>query len=171
MRRAGRATLLVMAALVLAGCQHPGQNVYRYDEVGKASLVNFGTIVGVREVAVEGKNTGLGAATGAAAGGLAGSQFGQGGGNAVATLAGVVIGGIAGALAEQAAANRTATEYTVTLENGVTMTVVQDHNEGERILRPGERVILQVTGGTQRVLPADQLPTQIKRPAGIKVVD
>jgi outer membrane lipoprotein SlyB len=59
----------------------------------------------------------------------------------------------------------------VTLENGVTMTVVQDHNEGERVLKPGDRVMLQVTGGVQRVLPADQLPTEIKRPKGIKVID
>lgn len=83
----------------------------------------------------------------------------------------MVIGGIVGALAEQAAANRKALEYTVTLETGATVTVVQDHDEGERVLQPGERVMLQVTGGTQRVLAADNLPTELKRPTGIKVID
>jgi outer membrane lipoprotein SlyB len=167
----GKLLAVLLSALLLAGCQRPGQNVYSASEVGKASLVIFGTIVAVREVAVKGKNTGLGAAAGGAAGGIIGNQFGRSGGSAAATLAGVVIGGIAGALAEQAAANRTATEYTITLENGVTMTVVQDHNEGERVLKPGDRVMLQVSGGVQRVLPADQLPTEIKRPKGIKVID
>jgi outer membrane lipoprotein SlyB len=171
MNRCAKLLVSIAALLVLAACQHPGQNVYRYDEVGKASLINFGTVVAVREVAVQGRNTGLGAATGAAAGGLAGSQFGSGGGSAAATLAGVIIGGIAGAMAEQGAANRTASEYTVVLETGVTMTVVQDHNDGERILQPGERVMLQVTGGTQRVLAAQGLPTEIKRPTGIAVID
>ncbi len=161
----------IACILAAAGCQRPGQNVYSYSEVGKASLVNFGTLLAAREVAVQGQNTGAGALAGAAAGGIAGNQIGRGGGNAAATLVGVVIGGIVGALAEQAAANRKALEYTVTLETGATITVVQDHDEGERVLEPGERVMVQVTGGTQRVLPADNLPTELKRPAGIKVTD
>lgn len=161
----------MLCILGLGACQRPGQNVYSYSEVGKASLVNFGTVVAVRDVDVQGKNTGAGALAGAAGGGIAGSQIGSGGGNAAATLAGVVIGGVAGAVAEQAMANRKAVEYTVTLETGATITVVQDHNEGERVIKPGDRVMVQVSGGTQRVLPADQLPTQIKRPQGIKVVD
>lgn len=158
-------------ALVIGGCQRPGQNVYNYNEVGRSSLVNFATILAVREVNIRGKNTGLGAGVGAAAGGIAGSGMGRGSGRAGAMLAGAVIGGIAGALAEQAAANRMGLEYTLILETGVTMTVVQDRNEGERVFKPGDRVMLQVSGGTQRVLPADHLPTQIKRPLGIKVLD
>lgn len=163
--------LSIACILVVAGCQRPGQNVYSYKEVGKASEVLFGTVLAVREVDVQGQNTGVGALVGGAAGGVAGNQIGHGGGNVAATLAGVVIGGVAGALAEQAAANRKALEYTVTLQTGATITVVQDHNEGERVLQPGERVMLQVVGGTQRVLPADNLPTEIKRPAGVTVTD
>lgn len=158
-------------AIALMGCQHPGQSVYSSSEVGKASLVNFGTVVAVREVAIHGQNSGIGAGVGAAAGGIAGSQFGNSGGAAAATLAGVLIGGIVGAIAEQEAANRTGIEYTVTLQNGVTMMVVQEKNQGDRIMQPGERVMVQVSGGVQRVLPADNLPTEIKRPKGIKVID
>lgn len=166
-----RVVLLAACGMAVTGCQRPGQNVYSYTEVGKASLVNFGTVLAVREVAVQGQNTGLGAAVGATAGGIGGSQIGHGAGTAAATLAGVVVGGIVGALAEQAAANRTALEFTVIMQTGATITVVQDHNEGERVLQPGDRVIVQVTGGTQRVLAADHLPTQVQRPVGIKVVD
>lgn len=166
-----RLVLIAAAAVALVGCQRPGQNVYNYNEVGKASLVNFGTVVGVREVDVKGQNTGAGAAVGATAGGVAGYGLSNGGGTAAATLGGIVVGGVIGALAEQAAANRTAVEYTVTLETGATVTIVQDHNDGEQQIKPGDRVMIQVSGGTQRVLPANQLPTEIKRPAGIKVTD
>lgn len=162
---------LLLAALTVIGCQRPGQNVYNYNEVGKASMVNFGTVVAVREVDVQGQNTGAGAAIGAAGGGIAGNALSGGKATAGGTLAGVVIGGVIGALAEQAAANRTAVEYTVTLETGATVTIVQDHNEGEQAIVPGDRVMVQVSGGTQRVLPANQLPTEIKRPKGIKVID
>lgn len=162
----------ILAALAaLAGCQRPGQNVYSYSEVGKASMVNFGTVVAVREVDVQGQNTGAGAAIGAAGGGIAGNALSGGNFKAGGTIAGVIVGGVIGALAEQAAANRTAAEYTITLETGATITVVQDHNDGEAPISPGDRVMVQVSGGTQRVLPANALPTEINRPKGIKVID
>jgi len=160
-----------LCILSLASCQRPGQNVYNYNEVGKTSVVNFGTVVAVREVNVQGQNTGLGAAAGAAAGGIAASQIGHGGGKAAATLGGVLIGGAVGALTEQLAANRKALEYTVTLETGTTITVVQDHNEGEKVIKPGDRVMVQVSGGTQRILPADGMPTQIQHPEGIHITN
>ncbi len=162
---------LLVCCGFLAGCQRPGQNVYSASEVGRTALVNFGTVITAREVNVQGQNTGAGGLVGGAAGGIAGSQIGRGGGNAAATLGGVVVGAIAGALIEQAAANRTATEYVVTMETGATLTLVQDRTDGDAEIRPGDRVMVQLSGGKQRVLPANALPTQIKRPAGIKVVD
>jgi outer membrane lipoprotein SlyB len=167
----GVVALALGLALLLSACQRPGPNVYTGKEVGKASFVSFGTVLAVREVTVQGENTWLGAGVGAAAGGIGGSAIGSGAGNAATTLAGVVVGGVAGALAEQAISGRTALEYTVTMESGLTMAVVQDRNEGDRVLQPGERVMLQTSGATQRVLPANQLPTQISRPMGVKVVD
>ncbi len=157
--------------MLLGACQQPGQNVYSSSEVGKASLVNFGTVVAVRDVDIQAEQTRIGAGVGGAAGGIAGSQFGRGGGSAGAALAGVLIGAAIGALAEQAAGNRKGLEYTVTLETGATVMVVQNQNQGDRVLQPGERVIVQLSGGTQRVLPAGNLPSEIKRPVGIKVVD
>jgi outer membrane lipoprotein SlyB len=162
---------LMLTCLLLAGCQRPGQNVYSAREVGRTSLVNFGTVVAVRDVNVQGESSGLGGAAGAAAGGIGGSQIGRGGGNAAATLGGVVAGALIGALVEQAAANRTATEYVVTMQTGVTLTLVQDRNEGEAPINVGDRVMVQLSGGKQRVLPAAALPTEIKRPEGIKVTD
>ena len=158
------------ASFALGACQGPGQNVYDQTEVGQATVVNFGTVVAERPVKVNGQG-GAGMLVGGAGGGIAGSAFGEGTGNIAATAAGVLIGGLVGALAEHAATDHTATEYTSTLESGKTITIVQDPNPGDAPIRPGDRVMVQMQGDTQRVLPAANLPTQIQRPQGIKVTD
>jgi outer membrane lipoprotein SlyB len=97
--------------------------------------------------------------------------MGKGTGKGWTTGAGLVAGLAAGALAEQAMADRDGLEYTITLETGNTIVVTQESKEGERVMAAGERVMVQTTGAYQRVLPANNLPTEIKRPAGVKVVD
>jgi outer membrane lipoprotein SlyB len=171
MRRVSVVAVMLLALGALAGCQHPGQNVYSSREVGRATSVNFGTVLAVREIAIKGEQTGLGAATGGAIGGVAGSQFGRSGGKVASTLGGVLVGGLAGAATEQAIADRRGLEYTVTLQSGTTLTIAQERAAGDRILQPGERVMVQMSGTHQRVLPADQLPTEIKRPVGVTVKD
>lgn len=88
-----------------------------------------------------------------------------------AVIGGVVVGAIAGHAAEQALANSVGMEYTLVTEKGKPMTVAQNHNKGDKVLQKGERVIVQTSGSYQRVLPADHLPEQIKRPKGITIVD
>jgi outer membrane lipoprotein SlyB len=164
--------MAVGAVVLLAGCQNPSQNRYRAAEVGKSSAVSFATVLAVREIDVIGQNSGIGAAAGGAMGGVAGNQFGQSGGNLAATLGGALVGLAVGALAEQAINDRKGLEYTLILESGVTLTVTQElPGADEKMLAVGERVIVQNTGGYQRVLPASNLPTQVKRPQGLKVVD
>lgn len=172
MKKALVAATILGVVLVLGGCaRNQSQNVYRYDEVGQASAVTFGTVVSNRTVDIVGKNTGAGALVGAAAGAGAGSYIGNGSGSVWAAGAGLLIGAMVGAAAEQAAADRQGVEYVVTLQSGVTLTVVQDIGKDESVIPSGSRVMVQNTGGYQRVLPADALPTEIARPKGIKVVD
>jgi outer membrane lipoprotein SlyB len=54
------------------------------------------------------------------------------------------------------------------LENGKTLTVAQNISEKDVIHKIGDRVIVQINGQYQRVLPANDLPTEIERPKGIK---
>jgi len=171
MRAFVAALVLLITAGVLTACQNPSQNAYRYNEVGKSSAVSFGTVIAVRTIDIIGRNTGAGALVGGAAGAGAGSAIGAGSGNGWAIGAGLVAGAVVGALAEQAISDRKGLEYTVILESGVTLTLAQENPPNERPLEVGERVIVQNTGGYQRVLPASQLPTEVKRPQGIKVVD
>lgn len=168
MKKLGLAVLL----LALAGCAtNPGQSQYKWNEVGQSTLVEFGTVIQVREVGITGPNSGVGALAGTAAGAAVGSQIGQGSGNTAAIIGVAIAGAIAGSALEQAAANTTGMEYVITTEKGRTMTVVQNMNKGDVVLPPGSRVMVQTSGSYQRVLPADTLPTEIKRPKGIKVVD
>ncbi len=165
---------LVLAATIfaLAGCAtSPGQSQYKWSEVGQSTLVEFGTIIQAREVGITGQTSGAGAAVGAAAGVAAGSQVGNGAGNAAAMVGAAVIGAVAANAIEQAAANTTGIEYVVTTEKGRTMTIVQNMNKGDVLLNAGQRVMVQTSGSYQRVLPADSLPTEIRRPQGIRVVD
>ncbi|MGB4101044.1 MAG: hypothetical protein WBK91_03970 [Alphaproteobacteria bacterium] len=170
-RRFSIPALAFAVLLLTSGCAHQSQNVYNYDEVGKSSAVTFGTVVGIRMIDINGKNTGVGALGGAGAGAAVGSQIGSGTGNAAAIGVGLLVGAVAGGLAEQAMSDRQGVEYVVTLESGVTLTLAQEAPKSERIMQVGERVMVQNSGGYQRVLPATQLPTEIKRPKGIKVVD
>lgn len=167
-----RALVVALAAATfLSACQNPSRNTYRYDEVGKSSAVSFGTVLALREIDIIGRNTGLGAAAGAGIGAGAGSYAGSGSGSAWAVGAGLLAGAVAGAVAEQAAANRKGLEYTVMLETGVTLTVAQESPASEPAIPVGSRVMVQNTGGYQRVIAADNLPTEMKRPQGIKLVD
>ena len=155
----------------LTGCATQGQSRYSFQDVGRASVVEFGTVVASRQVDIRGQNTGVGGVVGGTAGGLAMSNVGQGSGNVAAILGGVLVGAAIGAMAEQAASDRVGVEYTITLANGKTITIVQEQAAGDRVFSPSERVMVQANGTYQRVLPADHLPNQIARPQGIKVVD
>ncbi|WP_201750321.1 hypothetical protein [Tautonia marina] len=167
-----RYVVVLLVAISLAGCaKQQGQNQYRYNEVGQSVLVDFGTIVDVREIDITGRNTGAGATAGALAGGGAGAYVGDGSGQIWAAAGGALAGAIIGAAAEQAAADSKGIEYTVVTEQGKAMTVAQNLNSEDKVLEKGQRVMVQTTGSYQRVLPADHLPEEIKRPKGIKVVD
>lgn len=162
---------LALVAIITSACANTSQNTYNETEVGKATTVTFGTVLGTREVDIKGENSGLGAIGGAAVGAGLGSEFGSGTGNAWATGLGAVAGLAAGALGEQELKDRKGVEYTITLESGETMTIVQELASGETVFPAGSRVMVQDYGKYQRVLSAAHLPETLSRPKGVKVVD
>lgn len=158
--------------IFLAGCVHnQGQNTYNYNEVGQSSIVEYATVVKVKSVEINGRNTGGGGLVGGLAGAGAGSYVGNGSGSVWAAGAGALLGIAVGSAAEQAAANQKGYEYTIVTEHKSTKTVVQYQNEKDIVFKPGDHVMLQTTGEFQRLLTADDLPEEIKRPKGIKIVD
>ena len=164
-------TGIMPAVFLLSACSTPGQNVYDFREAGQSVLVEFGTVVDKSPIKIKGPNSGVGAGVGAVAGAGAGSQIGSGDGAIAGAVGGLIVGAVAGAIAEQAIQDKTGFVYTVTTEHGKTITVPQYYHKDEPVIKTGDRVMVQTSGSYQRVLPANHLPTQIRRPKGIKVVD
>jgi len=108
--------------------------------MGRAATVSKGVIVSMREVDIEGTNSGVGATSGAAAGAVGGSYAGSGGrSTAVGVIGGAVVGGIVGAVAEGAATKAKATEFLIKEENGDMIAIVQVNDQN---LRPKEQVLI-----------------------------
>lgn len=159
MRVARPATALLLAAAVLgaAGCAREiSPQVVTGASVGDINEAFFGTVQSVRAVTVqEGdrlqENT-TGALIGGLAGGAIGSVFGGGWGRVVATGAGAVVGATAGAAAERQLSRQQGLEYTIRLDNGRMISVVQGPEPSFGV---GQRVIVQTSAqGRARVISA-----------------
>ena len=151
LRRMGaRAALLL--ALPLAACAPPQSgNVVNANQAQVAQRVNLGTVVGVQQVTVQGTNPGgelAGTVGGAALGGAIGNQIGDGSGRDIAQAIGIIGGGIAGSRAAQRATLQQSFEWTVRLDSGRTITVIQQQPTFAR----GQRVqVIQGAGGLTRL--------------------
>jgi outer membrane lipoprotein SlyB len=163
--------LLLLIPILLIGCDYATQTRYGYSEVGQVQVVQFGTVIAIRDIEIMGESSVGGAIAGGAAGAAVGGNIGGGTGTAVAVVAGAVVGATAGAALERAIRKRGGVEYTVVLENGKTITVAQNVSEKDVIHKNNDRVIVQINGQYQRVLPANSLPEEIKKPKGIKFID
>ena len=153
--RPATALLLVAALLGAAGCaREVSPSVVSANTVGAVNEAFFGTVQSVRPVTIqEGdrlqENT-TGAVIGGLAGAAVGSVFGGGWGRVIATGAGAVVGSVVGAAAERDLSRQQGVEYTVRLDNGRMITVVQGP---EPALATGQRVIVQTSNqGRARVV-------------------
>ncbi len=133
-----------LAAVLLAGCvSSRSSEVYSRDQARRAQTVELGTVEAVKPIQIEGTKSGIGAIGGGIAGGVAGSTVGGGDGKRLATLGGALAGAAAGAMGEERLTRKEGLEIIVKLDNGTTMSVVQ---EADVPLYPGDRVRV-ITGG------------------------
>lgn len=143
------ATLVALGLALAAGCAtHTTPSTFNRSEVGAARTVEWGTVRGLRDVAIQNDSRGIATATGAALGGIAGSTIGSG---TRANTAGAVAGAVAGGAAGNAMArgSRAGVEITVELDSGRTIAVTQDGTS--RDYRVGDRVQVSSDGTTTRV--------------------
>ncbi|MDB5478483.1 MAG: hypothetical protein JWM96_978 [Alphaproteobacteria bacterium] len=167
-----RLILALFLSVAIAACATDNsQNQYSEADIGKQSVLEFGTIIAARNVKIQGKNNGLGVGAGALAGGVGGSTIGNGSGQLIATIGGALLGAVAGSAAEQQLQKRDGIEYTITKNSGETVTIVQNIAKDDAPLHIGQRVMVQKSGKYTRVLPAQNTPDQVKRPEKLKVVD
>lgn len=143
-------TLALATAFAVSACgpQNTG-STYGRGEVNRAGFVDSGRIVSMREVAVEGSNTGVGTAVGAGTGAVAGSAIGRSNrANILGGIGGAVVGGVVGYGVEKAITQGKATEFVIQTDSGQSLVVVQTNEDR---IQPGERVTLVTTGGKTRV--------------------
>ena len=115
------------------------------------NTVQYGTLVRVEDVTIEGTNTGLGTLAGGALGGALGSAVGSGSGKTIAIVGGAILGSLAGSNVEKDVTGEAGVELEVQLDNGEILMVVQ---EKDVELKVGERVrVVKDSKGTTRVRP------------------
>ena len=152
----GRGAGALALMLPLAACETPplSANVVNASEAQVAQRATFGTVVGFRQVLVQGGNQGAelaGTAGGAAIGIAAGNQIGDGRGRDAAQAIGGIIGAVAGNRAARGATSQQSFEWTVQLDTGATISVIQSQPTFGR----GQRVqVIQGAGGLTRLVAA-----------------
>ncbi len=139
---------LCFAALALAGCDQPiGSGYAETGQVSQNQITLYGTVVGVRTVRLQdgSGNQVAGAVVGGIAGAVVGNQFGQGSGNTLMTGAGAVGGAMLGSRLAQGSSGRLAQQWTVRLDSGGRIDVIQETGQ----FRIGERVrVMRTANGT-----------------------
>jgi outer membrane lipoprotein SlyB len=112
--------------------------------------LEYGVVERIRPVRIEGTRTIVGPAVGAAVGGLAGSEIGGGDEeSAIGAIAGAVLGGLAGAAIEEGVTRQEGAAYTIRLNDGSLVNVVQ---AGAPVAWPGQSVMIEY-GERTRVMP------------------
>lgn len=141
-----------MSLLLITSCTTDlGTSTYQSSSLGRAQVTLHGTIISVREVAVETPNhtgTAIGTGVGAMAGALIGGSNNR--------FLGAGLGGAVGAAAGHAIKPKSKTkayEYQVAADNGQIYTMVQG---SDVVLQPGQRVSVILPDGSSnrgRILP------------------
>jgi outer membrane lipoprotein SlyB len=150
MKKTAAVAVVLASVVVLSGCPASmSSGAYTRTQAREAQDVRLGYVESVRQVMIEGTQSGVGAVSGAALGGLAGSTIGQGRGQVAGAIGGAVLGGLAGSAIEQGVTRQPGLEITVQLDNGRMIAVTQAADEP---FYPGDRVrVLTGQDGTARV--------------------
>ncbi|MDJ0942160.1 MAG: hypothetical protein QNJ30_01750 [Kiloniellales bacterium] len=148
-----RAQISVVTLLYfLAACGSPTKDVYNVSEVGQLQEVMEGRVQDSRFVDIDAKDSGSGTMIGGLAGGI-GTLVSVGGGfGLVAFLLGSAVGAVVGYVVEDVATDRDGVEYILTLDDGRTVTVIQNRGDEEEPLPPGTEVFLQFGSNYTRVI-------------------
>ena len=142
----------VAAFAALSACTTTSPDVVQRGDAQRLASVQDATVLSVRNVIVEGSQSGAGAATGAVIGGVAGSSRSSGKEQAVIGVVGAVAGAVIGNAVERGATREDAVEILLQMRNGERRAIVQA-KAGESF-NAGDAVVLVTTGGKTRVTRA-----------------
>jgi outer membrane lipoprotein SlyB len=147
-----RTALVLAVAATLAACSTTSPDVVKRGDAQRLAQVQDAVVLSVRDVTVDGSQSGIGAAAGGVVGGLAGSSHSSGRESAALGVIGAVAGAVVGNTVERLATREDAVEVIVQLPSGERRSVVQA--KGNEKLQPGDAVIIVTTGGKARVSKA-----------------
>lgn len=140
-------------AVVLGGCATSDPDMISRDNTQTMSQVLDGVVLSVRQVTVDGSQSGVGGAVGGvvgAIGGYAGSGVQRE--SQVLGLLGAVAGAAAGNAAERLVTKEDAIEILVQIKGGERRAIVQA--KGAQSFQSGDAVIIVTTGNKVRVTKA-----------------
>ncbi len=141
--------MAAVAALVLTGCaSSQSGSAYSRSQTRGEMHVRMGVVESVRQVKIEGTQSGVGTVAGGVVGGIAGSNVGRGKGSTVGSVLGAVLGGVAGHAIEETTTKKDGLEITIKLDSGQIIAVTQEADEQ---FHSGERVRVLSGSGTTRV--------------------
>lgn len=145
-------TVLVVAlALLAGGCASDnlsGKRVSRSD-TRQAYRLEFGRIVAVEPVRIEGEHTTIGTTGGGLVGYSVGRSSVDGGGDRVAGAVGAVAGAVTGQKVEEKLTEADGLQITVDMDGGGTIVVIQGDDVS---FAEGERVRVHRRGSEARIL-------------------
>ena len=150
-----RLSAVLVLTLALGACATSGSDTYTAEDVGKVISTAEGTVVTSREVDIEGKTGPIGALAGGAAGGATG--YGLSGGSGAVAVLGAVAGAGVGYLVESVVNDGTGIEYVIQMDDGRTVTLVQNkESSDEEPIKDGQPVLIQYGDTYTRVIPLPQ---------------
>ena len=143
----------VLLTVVLAGCapRSMSGDVYSRERAQRIQTIEYGEVIDVRQVLIEGTKSGVGTMAGGVLGGALGSGIGRGAGAAIGVVGGAIAGGIAGSAVEEGATRQPGLEITIRMDAGRTIAFVQGIDPPIFI---GDRVkVMRNPDGSARAIP------------------
>lgn len=141
--------LATLVAASLVGCATHDPQLRTRADAQRMAQVQDGTVVSVRPVRLEGRDTGVGGTVGMVGGAVAGSNVGGYREAPVFAFLGAILGGVIGTAIERDAGRTEALELIIQLRNGERVAVVQARGQEE--FRPGDAVMVISQGRSARV--------------------
>ncbi len=154
-----------LIALPLGACVNRSVNDVALGDAGQAFKVKFGTVLAVKQVNIR-SDPSIGTSGGLLLGGAAGAGYGR---SETAALEGAIAGALAGAVAQQIYETGNGYEYTIAFTDGSTEVIDQRQAAEDPVFKPGAAVMVQYGATRNRVLPADNLPTNVAMPKSVTV--
>ena len=155
--------VMVAALGALAACQTANPDVVNRYDAQRMSSVQDATVLSLRPVTLQGRDSGVGTVGGAVIGGIAGSNVGGPRTGGIVGIVGAIAGGLIGNAVERDATRENAVEILVQLKNGERRAVIQ--GLGADTFAVGDPVIMITTGGRVRVMRAPPVTTGNAAPA------